>query len=85
MLAPVTDVENLIWGVLEAERPTFTQLQGKSLIVANTLFLEKHRDSLRHRAAVAEMISVMEPSKKKEAINLIEESSKDLVSSYGTF
>ncbi|KAL2243403.1 N-terminal acetyltransferase A complex auxiliary subunit NAA15 [Sesamum indicum] len=83
MLAPVTDAEKLIWGVLEAERPTFTQLQGKSLIEANTLFLEKHRDSLTHRAAVAEMISVMEPSKKKEAINLIEESSNNLVSSDG--
>lgn len=83
MLAPVTDAEKLIWGVLEAERPTFTQLQGKSLIEANALFLEKHRDSLTHRAAVAEMISVMEPSKKKEAINLIEESSNNLVSSDG--
>ncbi|KAL0441577.1 UNVERIFIED_CONTAM: N-terminal acetyltransferase A complex auxiliary subunit NAA15 [Sesamum radiatum] len=83
MLAPVTDAEKLIWGVLEAERPTFTQLQGKSLIEANALFLEKHRDSLAHRAAVAEMISVMEPSKKKEAIKLIEESSNDLISSNG--
>ncbi|KAL0415289.1 UNVERIFIED_CONTAM: N-terminal acetyltransferase A complex auxiliary subunit NAA15 [Sesamum latifolium] len=83
MLAPVTDAEKLIWGVLEAERPTFTQLHEKSLIEANTLFLEKHRDSLTHRAAVAEMISVMEPSKKKEAINLIEESSNDLVSLSG--
>ncbi|KAK4428066.1 N-terminal acetyltransferase A complex auxiliary subunit NAA15 [Sesamum alatum] len=83
MLAPVTDAEKLIWGVLEAERPTFSQLQGKSLIEANTLFLEKHRDSLTHRAAVAEMIFVMEPNKKKEAINLIEESSNDLVSSDG--
>ncbi|KAL0319205.1 UNVERIFIED_CONTAM: N-terminal acetyltransferase A complex auxiliary subunit NAA15 [Sesamum angustifolium] len=83
MLAPVTDAEKLIWGVLEAERPTFTQLQGKSLIETNALFLEKHRDSLTHRAAVAEMISVMEPSKKKEAIKLIEESSNDLISSNG--
>ncbi|KAK6124901.1 hypothetical protein DH2020_041362 [Rehmannia glutinosa] len=80
MPAPVTDTEKLIWGVLEAERPTISQLHGKSLIEANTLFLEKHRDSLRHRAAVAEMIFVMEPKKKKEAINLIEESSSDLVS-----
>ncbi|KAI3455389.1 hypothetical protein Pfo_012052 [Paulownia fortunei] len=83
MPAPVSDTEKLIWGVLEAERPTFSQLHGKSLIEANTLFLEKHRDSLSHRAAVAEMIFVMEPSKKKEAINLIEESSSNLVSPDG--
>ncbi|KAL3633012.1 N-alpha-acetyltransferase 16, NatA auxiliary subunit [Castilleja foliolosa] len=79
MPAPVTDAEKLIWGVLDAERPTFSQLHGKSLVEANTLYLEKHRDSLNHRAAVAEMIFVMEPNKKKEAINLIEESSIDLV------
>ncbi|KAI3463358.1 hypothetical protein Pfo_020021 [Paulownia fortunei] len=83
MPAPVTDAEKLIWGVLEAERSTFSQLHGKSLSEANTLFLEKHRDSLRHRAAVAEMIFVMEPNKKKEAISLIEESSNDLVSLSG--
>ncbi|KAL3631842.1 N-alpha-acetyltransferase 16, NatA auxiliary subunit [Castilleja foliolosa] len=76
---PLTDAEKIIWGVLEAERLTFSQLQGKSLVEANTLFLEKHRVSLSHRAAVAEMIFVMEPNKKKEAINLIEESSIDLV------
>ncbi|GFP95471.1 N-alpha-acetyltransferase 15 nata auxiliary subunit [Phtheirospermum japonicum] len=79
MPAPVTDAEKLIWGVLDAERLTFSQLHGKSLVEANTCFLEKHRDSLSHRAAVAEMIFVMEPNKKKEAINLIEESSIDLV------
>ncbi|KAK4479628.1 hypothetical protein RD792_015154 [Penstemon davidsonii] len=83
MTAPSTDTEKLISAVLEAERPTFSQLQGRSLTEANTLFLEKHKDSLRHRAAVAEMIFVMEPTKKKEAINLIEESSNDLVSPNG--
>ncbi|KAL3840920.1 hypothetical protein ACJIZ3_025511 [Penstemon smallii] len=83
MPSPATDTEKLIWGVLEAERPTFSQLQGRSLIEANAVFLEKHKDSLRHRAAVAEMIFVMEPNKKKEAINLIEESPIDLVSSNG--
>lgn len=39
-------------------------------------------DSLAHRAAVAEMMFVLEPNKKKEAINLIVESPKDLVSPY---
>ncbi|KAG8379893.1 hypothetical protein BUALT_Bualt07G0136600 [Buddleja alternifolia] len=83
MPAPVTDAEKLIWGVLEAERPTFSQLHGKSLLEANTVFLEKHKDSLRHRAAVAEMIFVMEPNKKGEAVKLIEESSNDPISSNG--
>ncbi|KAL1551466.1 N-alpha-acetyltransferase 16, NatA auxiliary subunit [Salvia divinorum] len=83
MPSPVTDAEKLIWGVLEAERPAFSQLHEKSLTEANSLFLESHRDSLRHRAAVAEMIFVLEPHKKQEAINLIEESSGDLSSSNG--
>uniref|UniRef100_UPI003BB4D8A0 hypothetical protein n=1 Tax=Pleomorphochaeta sp. DL1XJH-081 TaxID=3409690 RepID=UPI003BB4D8A0 len=50
---------------------------------ANYIFLEKHRDSLRHRAAVAEMMFVLEPHRKEEAIKLIEESSGDLSSSNG--
>ncbi|KAL0342043.1 UNVERIFIED_CONTAM: N-terminal acetyltransferase A complex auxiliary subunit NAA15 [Sesamum calycinum] len=71
------------WMLITQTHTGACQLQGKSLIEANALFLEKHRDSLTHRAAVAEMISVMEPSKKKEAIKLIEESSNDLISSNG--
>ncbi|XP_052182414.1 N-terminal acetyltransferase A complex auxiliary subunit NAA15-like isoform X2 [Diospyros lotus] len=80
MPAPVTDTEKLIWAVLEAERPTFSQLHEKSLLEANTQFLEKHGDSLMHRAAVAEMLYVLDPSKKAEAIKLIEDSSNNLVS-----
>ncbi|XP_073292059.1 N-terminal acetyltransferase A complex auxiliary subunit NAA15-like [Primulina huaijiensis] len=81
--APVTDTEKLVCSVLEAERPLFSQLHGKSLVEANTLFLEAHKDSLRHRAAVAEMIFVTEPNKKDEAINLIEESTNNQVSLNG--
>ncbi|XP_060205680.1 N-terminal acetyltransferase A complex auxiliary subunit NAA15-like isoform X2 [Lycium barbarum] len=77
---PVTDTEKLIWGVLEAERPAFSQLHGKSLIEANNTFLEKHRESLMHRAAVAELLYVLEPNKKAEAVKLIEDSVNDLVS-----
>ncbi|XP_034696191.1 N-terminal acetyltransferase A complex auxiliary subunit NAA15 isoform X1 [Vitis riparia] len=80
MDAPVTDTEKLIWSVLEAERPSFSQLHGKSLTEANISFLEKHKDSLTHRAAVAEMLSVLEPDKKAEAIKLIEDSNDNLVS-----
>ncbi|PWA64291.1 tetratricopeptide repeat (TPR)-containing protein [Artemisia annua] len=83
MSAPTTDAEKLISGVVEAERPTFSQLHGKSLMEANTAFLEQHKDSLMHRAAVAEMIFCLEPNKKVEAIKLIEESSNNPVSSNG--
>ncbi|CAH1425556.1 unnamed protein product [Lactuca virosa] len=71
---PTTDSEKLISGVLEAERPSFSQLHGKSLMEANTVFFEQHKDSLMHRAAVAEMIYCLEPNKKAEAITLIQES-----------
>ncbi|KAA8541840.1 hypothetical protein F0562_022992 [Nyssa sinensis] len=80
MPAPLTDTEKLIWGVLEAEQPTFSQLHEKTLIEANTFFLETHKDSLMHRAAGAEMLFVLEPNKKVEAIKLIEDSSNNLVS-----
>nr|GEV96903.1 N-terminal acetyltransferase A complex auxiliary subunit NAA15-like isoform X2 [Tanacetum cinerariifolium] len=83
MSAPTTDAEKLISGVLEEERPTFSQLHGKSLMEANTAFLEQHKDSLMHRAAVAEMIFCLEPNKKAEAIKLIEESSNNPASSNG--
>ncbi|CAH1422579.1 unnamed protein product [Lactuca virosa] len=82
--APVTDGEKLISGVLEAERPTFSQLHDKSLMEANTIFLEQHKDSLMHRAAVAEMIYCLEPNKKGEAIKLIQDSPNNLVSSNGS-
>ncbi|XP_057968135.1 N-terminal acetyltransferase A complex auxiliary subunit NAA15 [Malania oleifera] len=83
MAAPVTDTEKLIWSVLEAEWPAFSQLNGKSLNEANILFLERHKESLVHRAAVAEMLYVLEPNKKAEAIKLIEDSTNNLVSING--
>ncbi|KAM3699872.1 hypothetical protein ACJW30_05G058200 [Castanea mollissima] len=83
MAAPVTDTEKLIWSVLEAERPTISQLHEKSLIEGNRAFLEQHKDSLMHRAAVAEMLYVLEPDKKPEAIRLIEESTNNTVPKNG--
>ncbi|KAF5726902.1 putative NMDA receptor-regulated protein [Tripterygium wilfordii] len=74
MAAPVTDAEKLIWNVLEAERPAISHLLERSLSEANKFFLDKHNDSLMHRAAVAEMVYVLEPDKKSEAIKLIENS-----------
>ncbi|KAG8656320.1 N-terminal acetyltransferase A complex auxiliary subunit NAA15 isoform X2 [Manihot esculenta] len=85
MSTPVTDTEKLIWCVLEAERPSISELHEKSLIDANKLFLEKHKDSLVHRAAVAEMLYVLEPKRKSEAIKLIEDSANNLVPTNGTF
>ncbi|KAF9685220.1 hypothetical protein SADUNF_Sadunf03G0032000 [Salix dunnii] len=77
MTAPVTDTEKLVWSVLEAERPFISQLHEKNLIEANKIFFEKHKGSLMHRAAVAEMLSVLEPNKKPEAIKLIEDSTNN--------
>ncbi|KAF7814310.1 N-terminal acetyltransferase A complex auxiliary subunit NAA15 [Senna tora] len=78
MNAPVTDSEKLIWSVLEAERPTISQLHEKSLFVANNSFLENHKDSLMHRAAFAEMLYILDPNRKAEAVKFIEESTNDL-------
>ncbi|KAJ6839531.1 N-alpha-acetyltransferase 15, NatA auxiliary subunit [Iris pallida] len=78
--APVTDSEKLIWSVLEAERPDISQLHGRSLIEANRSFLEKHKGSLMHRVAAAEMMYMLEPDKKHEAIKLVEHSIKEMAS-----
>ncbi|GKV35652.1 hypothetical protein SLEP1_g43894 [Rubroshorea leprosula] len=80
MSAPVTDAEKLVWSVLEAERPFISQLKEKSLIEANRIFLDKHADSLMHRAAVAEMLYSLEPNKKEEAVRLIEDSTNKVLS-----
>uniref|UniRef100_A0A7N0VK31 Uncharacterized protein n=2 Tax=Kalanchoe fedtschenkoi TaxID=63787 RepID=A0A7N0VK31_KALFE len=77
----VTDASKLVGSVLEAERSTVSQLHERSLIEANSSFLDKHKDSLMHRAAVAEMTVLLEPNKKSESINIIEESTNNLLSS----
>ncbi|XP_043702732.1 N-terminal acetyltransferase A complex auxiliary subunit NAA15 isoform X2 [Telopea speciosissima] len=84
MAAPASDSEKLIWSVLEAERPDLSQLHGKSLIEANSHFFEKHKDSLMHRAAAAEMLYVLEPEKKSKAIKIIEDSANNPMSTNGT-
>lgn len=83
MAAPATDSEKLIWTVLEAERPEISHLHGKSLLEANESFLDKHKDSLMHRAAAAEMLYLLEPSNKGKAVKLIEDSSNNLVQRNG--
>ncbi|KAL9323139.1 hypothetical protein ACSQ67_011192 [Phaseolus vulgaris] len=79
MNAPVTDSEKLVWSVLEAERQTISQLHGKSLFETNNSFLEKHEDSLMHRAAFGEMLYVLDPNRRPEAVKLIEGSTNNLV------
>ncbi|XP_019448115.1 PREDICTED: N-alpha-acetyltransferase 15, NatA auxiliary subunit-like isoform X1 [Lupinus angustifolius] len=81
--APVTDTEKLIWGVLEAERQTISQLHGKSLFEANNSFLEKHKDSLTHRAAFGEMLYILDPNRRSEAVQLIEGSRNNVVQRNG--
>ncbi|VAH77575.1 unnamed protein product [Triticum turgidum subsp. durum] len=83
LLAPGTDSEKLIWSVLEAERPDLRQLHGKSLVEVNINFLEKHNASLTHRAAAAEMMYLLEPDKKLQAIKLIEDSTNNTASGNG--
>ncbi|XP_022723349.1 N-terminal acetyltransferase A complex auxiliary subunit NAA15-like isoform X4 [Durio zibethinus] len=74
MPAPLTAAEKLVWSVLEAERPSISQLQEKTLSEANKVFLGKHEESLMHIVAVAEMLYTLEHTKKLEAVKLIEDS-----------
>ncbi|KAK8988644.1 hypothetical protein V6N11_030027 [Hibiscus sabdariffa] len=83
MPAPVTDAEKLVCSVLEAERPSISQLQERTLSEANQIFLDNHEDSLMHRAAVAEMLYTLDPTKKLEAVKLIEDSSNKVVPTNG--
>ena len=48
------------------------------LIASKTIFIPI-ADSLMHRAAVAEMLNLLEPQRKYEAIELIEESTNNMV------
>ncbi|KAL9269242.1 N-terminal acetyltransferase A complex auxiliary subunit NAA15-like protein [Drosera capensis] len=83
MPAPASDAERLVSNVLEAERQTISQLQDKTLSDVNSSFLKKHEGSLMHRAAAAEMLNLLEPDKKHEALLLIEDSPNNIVSMNG--
>lgn len=58
-------------------------LQGKSLLEVNENFFRRHKDSLLHRAAAAEMLYLLAPEKKAEAINIIEDSVNNILPRYG--
>ncbi|XP_010532133.1 PREDICTED: N-alpha-acetyltransferase 15, NatA auxiliary subunit-like [Tarenaya hassleriana] len=83
MGTPTTEAGKLLWSVLEAERQSINQLQNKSLEEANEDFLNRHKGSLMHRAAYAEMLYVLDPSKKSDAVKLIEDSTNNIVPANG--
>lgn len=62
---------------------SFRQLDGKSLVEVNRSFLNKNDASLMHRVAAAEMMYLLEPDKKLEAVGLIEDSVNNTVSGNG--
>ncbi|KAJ4910399.1 tetratricopeptide repeat (TPR)-containing protein [Raphanus sativus] len=80
---PTTEAEKLRWSLLEAERPSISRLQNKSLVEANKEFLARHEDSLVPRAAYAEMLYLLDPSKKTESIKIIEDSANKVVQPNG--
>ncbi|KAJ4910403.1 tetratricopeptide repeat (TPR)-containing protein [Raphanus sativus] len=65
------------------ERPSISRLQNKSLVEANKEFLARHEDSLVPRAAYAEMLYLLDPSKKTESIKIIEDSANKVVQPNG--
>ncbi|KAH9296041.1 hypothetical protein KI387_039629, partial [Taxus chinensis] len=71
---PETPAEELVRRVIEIERPCLGVPHGKSLLEVNDAFLDRHKDSLVHRAAAAEMLFLLSPEKKTEAILLIQNS-----------
>eukprot|EP00252_Welwitschia_mirabilis_P024175 TRINITY_DN7068_c0_g2_i1.p1 TRINITY_DN7068_c0_g2~~TRINITY_DN7068_c0_g2_i1.p1 ORF type:complete len:915 (+),score=223.86 TRINITY_DN7068_c0_g2_i1:244-2988(+) len=71
---PQTPAEELVQKVIDIERRKMEWFYGKSLLEVNDLFLENHKGSLLHRAVAAEMLFVLNPDKKAEAIKLIEDS-----------
>jgi hypothetical protein len=73
--SPQTHSEKLVHSVILVERSSLKDLGEKSLLDANSAFFEKYSDSLRHRAAVAEILVLLSPEAKPMAVKIIEESS----------
>lgn len=80
---PETLSEKLVQRVIETEETFLEVLQGKSLLEVNENFYRRHKDSLLHRAAAAEMLYFLEPKNKEEAINIIEDSVNNTLPRYG--
>uniref|UniRef100_A0A0D6R3U3 Uncharacterized protein n=1 Tax=Araucaria cunninghamii TaxID=56994 RepID=A0A0D6R3U3_ARACU len=76
---PETPAEKLVRGVIEIERPSLGVPHGRSLLEVNKSFLDRHNDSLVHRVAAAEMLFLLSPERKVEAIEMIENSVNNIV------
>ncbi|KAI5063900.1 hypothetical protein GOP47_0020570 [Adiantum capillus-veneris] len=72
--AAETDSDKLIQSVINLERACFECLESKTLLEANQDFLSRHKDSLRHRAAAAEMLHLLSPEQKAAAVEILETS-----------
>lgn len=78
--SPDTLADKIISDVIAMERASLKELGEKSLLDANRDFLEAHSDSLKHRAAAAEIHLLLCPDGKSEAIKIIEDSSESAAS-----
>jgi peptide alpha-N-acetyltransferase len=72
--SPDNHADNIINDVIVMERASLKEIGEKSLLDANREFLEVHSDSLKHRAAAAEIHLLLCPDGKFDAIKIIEDS-----------
>eukprot|EP00250_Pteridium_aquilinum_P018384 c24061_g1_i1 orf=1052-3736(-) len=72
--AAETDSDILVRSVIDTERTCFKCLESKTLLEANQHFLDLHKDSLRHRAAAAEILYLLSPGQKAAAVEILESS-----------
>ncbi|MCO5594657.1 hypothetical protein L7F22_048690 [Adiantum nelumboides] len=66
--------DKLVFTVINLERACFKCLESKTLIEANEDFLNRHKDSLRHRSAAAEVLHLLSPEQKRAAVEILETS-----------
>ncbi|KAJ7522001.1 hypothetical protein O6H91_19G078300 [Diphasiastrum complanatum] len=78
--APETSADNLVRSVLTVERSSLKNFGEKSLLEINQSYLDVHHESLQHRVAAAEMLFLLEPGRKAEAVSIIEDSVNSPVS-----
>ncbi|KAH7283085.1 hypothetical protein KP509_35G060100 [Ceratopteris richardii] len=71
---PSTDSGKLVNSVIELERSCFKSIESKTLLQANESFLNMNKDSLRHRAAAAEVLFLLAPEQKSTAVEILESS-----------
>lgn len=72
--APETDADRLVHSVINLERTCFKCLESNTLLEANQEYLNLHKDSLRHRAAAAEILYLLSPEEKAAAVEILETS-----------